>query len=157
MTNEVQLNMYALLLTTQALITEALEFVKQPLEVGKISGPIFGNIIETAFRAHLSHYDLPSAGKKTADFENVNVDLKTIQLGGRRGGAAKIHGYATSGSPSYSLLVIGYQYDGNTIQFEGVYFIPANEITWVQAEHYLFSLPDYKLFTYRVTQVDEID
>lgn len=129
----------------------AVEFIETPLVVGNVSGPVFGNTIERHFRRYLEDqgYEVP-ADKADGDFSELKVDLKTIQFRGRRGGAAKFHGYSKTGPPVYSLLVIGYVYASGRIEFEDVFFIPAEQVTWVQAQHYLCSMTDDRLKQFRV-------
>lgn len=149
---EIQLHAWERKLTPSALLEEAREFATHPLVIGPISGPRFGDIIEDRFREWLQQkdYHIPKRGSQ-GDLSSLGIDIKALQVKGKRGGAAKIHGYNRGGPPAYSLLLFTYRYQAETVTFEKVYYIPAASITWVRAEHYLFSLPDRKLAMYCVS------
>jgi len=113
------------------------------------SGPQLGNFIESNFMEYLKDLNFHLPKKTTCDFGDMNIDLKCLQVKGKRGGAAKIHGNSRNGSePVYDLLVMTYSLclrkaDGiGVITIEGAFFIPCERVTWVRAEHYLFSIPD---------------
>jgi len=116
---------------------------------GETSGPHLGNLIESKFRERLETYgyDVPVKGK--ADLGSLHVDIKSMQFKGKRGGAAKLHGYSSDENPpDYSLLVFCYEYDSEHLHITHALFIPANLIVWVRARHYLCSMPDDALLRY---------
>ena len=90
--------------------------------------------------------------KSHCDYPEINTDLKCLQFGGKRGGAAKIHGYSKGRAPTYDLLVMGYTYDREQglVAVTLVAWVDAIEINWVQAKHFLWSIPDRKLMSYAI-------
>ncbi len=130
-------------LTTDIVLDKARQFCGNDIFAPGLSGPVLGDRIEAEFLRCLDDYDL--TGKGPADLATINVDIKALQLRGSRGGSAKIHGYSKGGPPTYSLLIFTYTYDGESIHIIAAHFIPNERVKWVQAEHYLFSLPDRNL------------
>ena len=134
-------------LTADRLKALARQFCGGAIEVGTVTGPLLGNKIEAAFVEYLEHeagYWQPS-GKYHCDIPHLNADVKALQVQGKRGGAAKIHGYSKGGPPRYDLLLFTYIYAGTVIAIHGSYWIPESDIDWVRAEHYLFSVADRHL------------
>ena len=135
-------------LTVDRLKEVACMFCGRSIHVGIVTGPVLGNKIERVFLRLLeeeAEYWVPT-GKAHCDIPHLDADIKALQILGKRGGAAKIHGYSKGGPPNYHILIFTYSYDGGqTADIHNAHWIPSGDITWVRAEHYLFSVADRHL------------
>ena len=141
-------------LTKCTLLYEAHAFASRVHEVNA-EGPVIGQRLEKLFMDHLDCEGYMVEQKVTCDFEHLNIDLKCLQVKGKRGGAAKIHGYSKLGVPDYSILMFLYSYREGTAKIEDIAFVPKQEVEWVQAQHFLWSVPDGALSQY-IVKSDEV-
>ena len=149
-------------LTDDVIDEQALRFAEcsravpiQP-DSSELIGANIGERIERLFREFIvtNGYDPDKAnGKKgAADFTSIHTDLKCLRVDGLRGGSAKFHGYSCDGNPpTYDLLVFGYSLRDDGVRIMQVYRVNAEHVHWVQAKHFLFSIPDKKLLRYELT------
>ena len=134
------------------LLDAARIFCGERLHEPNLTGPVLGERIESVFLSRLRDcgFDIADKQKAGVDVPELNCDIKSLQVRGKRGGAAKIHGYSKGGEPNYDLLVFTYTYDGTSIVIDAAFFITRQNISWVRAEHYLFSLPDSRLQQFKI-------